>query len=128
VIFSDALEEIGSPSPAPAARELRGIGASPGIARGRACVLRDPLAGFPPAPGEVLVVPAADPGLTVFFLSAAALVTEVGGVLCHAAIVARELGLPAVVAAQGATKAIATGQLVEVDGAAGIVRVLEEGR
>jgi pyruvate,water dikinase len=72
----------------------------------------------------VLVVPHTDPGWTPLFLNASALVTEVGGMLSHGAVVARELGLPAVVNVRDATRRLRDGQAVEVDGARGEVRVL----
>jgi pyruvate,water dikinase len=73
---------------------------------------------------EILVCPSTDPNWTPLFAVAAALVTDVGGSLCHAAVVAREYRLPAVVGTHTATREIATGQLVEVDGANGIVRLV----
>ncbi|MBI5366134.1 MAG: hypothetical protein HZA54_03780 [Planctomycetes bacterium] len=102
---------------------LRGVGASVGTARGRVCILRTP----DPAAmgdGDVLVVRYADPGWTPLFPRAAALVMEVGGAMCHAAVVARELGVPAVFGVPHATARLAAGALVEVDGARGTVRVL----
>ena len=59
------------------------------------------------------------------FVGAAAVVTEMGGELSHTMIVSRDLGIPAVVGAVGATSSIATGDLVEIDGSAGIVRIIE---
>jgi pyruvate,water dikinase len=75
-------------------------------------------------PGDVIVCPSSNPSWVPLFSIAAALVTDTGGVLSHAAVVARELGLPAVVGTRDATHRIADGRLVEVDGAAGIVRLL----
>lgn len=63
----------------------------------------------------------ADPGWTPLFPRAGALVMEVGGLMCHAAVVARELGLPAVFGVRGATERLADGQLVAVDADAGTV-------
>ena len=104
--------------------ELHGTGVSRGAAIGTARVLDrpDPRA-F--APGEVLVVSFADPGWTPLFPRASALVMEVGGVMCHAAVVARELGIPAVFGVTRATELLARGQRVSVDGSRGVVRVLE---
>ena len=73
---------------------------------------------------DVLVAPQTDPAWTPLFPSLAALVTETGGILSHAAIVAREYGIPAVVGAADATRAIATGARVRVDGKAGTVELL----
>jgi pyruvate,water dikinase len=74
--------------------------------------------------GEVLVVPAAGIGWTPLFPRAAALVTDVGAVLSPAVIVARELGLPAVVGCGNATTRLRTGDLVRVDGQGGAVEIL----
>ncbi len=106
------------------ADELRGAPASPGVASGRARVVRDAYADDPTEPGEVLVAPITDPGWMPLFVGAVAVVTEMGGELSHTMIVSRELGIPAVVGAVGATTAIRTGDLVEVDGSAGTVRIL----
>lgn len=103
---------------------LRGVGASAGSARGRARVVRSLDEAVSLQRGEVLVCPATDPAWTTLFGVAAALVTELGGSLCHAAVVAREYRLPAVVGARGATAQICTGQLIEVDGIAGLVTIL----
>jgi pyruvate,water dikinase len=106
--------------------ELHGTGVSRGAATGTARVLDrpDPRA-F--APGDVLVVAFADPGWTPLFPRASALVMEVGGVMCHAAVVARELGIPAVFGVSRATELLARGQRISVDGSLGVVRVLDEG-
>ncbi len=76
-------------------------------------------------PGEVLVLRAADVGLSPLFPTAAAVVTDLGGALSHAAIVLRELGVPSVLGTIHATTMLRTGDWVEVDGAAGIVRRIE---
>ena len=73
--------------------------------------------------GEILVCPGTDPAWTPLFLSAAGLVTEVGGMMTHGSVVAREYGIPAVVGVAGATDRITTGQLVRVDGASGVVQL-----
>jgi len=103
---------------------VTGLAASRGIARGRVRIMihaDDDL-----EPGEVLVANVTDTGWTPFFGCAAAVVTNVGGPMSHAAIVAREFGVPAVVNTQTATQRLRTGQLVEVDGAAGTVRIIHE--
>lgn len=107
------------------ADELQGVAGSPGLATGRVRVVLDPYKSTTPAPGEILVAPITDPGWTPMFVPAAAVVVEVGGELSHAVIVARELGIPAVVAAFGACSALRDGDLVEVDGSTGRVKVLE---
>jgi pyruvate,water dikinase len=101
---------------------LEGAGASPGIAEGRARVVRS-LDDFGRVePGDVLVAVTTTPAWTPLFPVLAALVTETGGVLSHAAVVAREYGIPAVVGAEGATTAIADGARVVVDGTSGRIR------
>jgi pyruvate,water dikinase len=72
----------------------------------------------------VLVAPFTDPAWTPLFVPAAAVVVETGSLLSHASIVARELGLPSVVAVAGATRLLRDGQQVEVDGTHGRVRLL----
>ena len=76
-------------------------------------------------PGEILVCPGTDPAWTPMFLIAAALVTEVGGMMTHGSVVAREYGIPAVVCVHEATKRLSTGQRVRVDGTLGRVVLLE---
>lgn len=73
-------------------------------------------------PGEILVAPSTDPGWTPLFLKAAGLVVETGGYLSHAAIVAREFALPAVINLPGILDALGDGDEVEVDGLRGEVR------
>lgn len=108
------------------AGEIRGVGASMGVARGPARVVRtlDLNEAQSLRQGEVLVCVATYPNWTPLFGLAAALVTDTGGSLCHAATLAREYRLPAVVGTHTATKIIKNGQIVEVDGAKGLVRLL----
>ena len=75
--------------------------------------------------GEILVAVTTMPAWTPLFGIAAAVVTETGGPLSHCAIVAREYGIPAVVGAHGATRMIASGQRISVDGGRGIVTLVE---
>ena len=105
---------------------LRGLPASPGVVEGHARVLvhEDEMGTL--QPGEVLVVHTTDVGWTPLFLVAAGIVTELGGSLSHAAIVAREFGVPSVVNVLGATRAIRTGDRVRVDGDRGIVERLKD--
>lgn len=104
---------------------LCGIGVSSGVVEGVARVIRDP-ARETLAAGEVLVAPFTDPGWTPLFMHAAALVMEVGGLMTHGSVVAREMGIPAVVAVDGATREIRTGQRVRVDGDRGWVTIVAE--
>ncbi|GAB2475861.1 phosphoenolpyruvate synthase [Jatrophihabitans fulvus] len=114
---------------APAARPgrvlARGVGASPHRGRGRARVLSTPEQGRTLRPGEVLVAPMTSPDWLPAMRRAAALITDQGGLTCHAAIIGRELGLPCVVAAGSATVVLHDGDLVEVDGVSGEVRAAE---
>jgi rifampicin phosphotransferase len=120
VLLSDGTDaEAAFASPA-ADGAIRGTPASPGIARGTAHVMLSP-AGARLEPGEVLVAPATDPGWTPLFLTASALVMEMGGMMSHGAVVAREYGIPAVVGVPDATTRIVTGERIVVDGSAGTV-------
>ena len=116
--------------PAPAEGEpltgdrLTGIAASPGRFTGRAIVVHDPTGTSPP-PGAVLVARATDAAWSPLFIDAGAVIVERGGPLSHAAIVARELGLPAVLDVRGATRHL-DGRMVTVDGSAGIVAIHDE--
>jgi phosphoenolpyruvate synthase/pyruvate phosphate dikinase len=102
---------------------LAGSAASAGVAEGQARVVLDPQTATLEK-GEVLVAPGTDPGWTPLFLNAAGLVTEVGGLMTHGSVIAREYGIPAVVGVPGATRAIRTGQRVRVNGDLGYVEVL----
>jgi len=104
---------------------LRGTPVSWGSARGRVRVLLDPADGAHLEPGEILVAPFTDPGWTPLFLTAGGLVMEVGGILSHGAVVAREYGIPAVVAVRDATRLLHDGEEIEVNGATGEVRRLQ---
>jgi pyruvate,water dikinase len=99
---------------------IRGTPASPGVAHGAARIILSPV-GARLEPGEVLVAPSTDPGWTPLFLTAGALVMEMGGMMSHGAVVAREYGIPAVVGVPRATTRIATAERVTVDGSAGTV-------
>ncbi|MBS4730478.1 NAD-dependent epimerase/dehydratase family protein [Mycobacterium sp. SM1] len=103
---------------------LRGLGVCGGRIRGRVRIVRpETIAEL--EPGEVLVAEVTDVGYTAAFSYAAAVVTELGGPMSHAAVVAREFGFPCVVDAAGATRRLPPGALVEVDGGAGEIRVLQ---
>ncbi|MGQ0845614.1 MAG: PEP-utilizing enzyme [Sporichthyaceae bacterium] len=104
---------------------LTGVSGSPGTARGRARIVLSADEADELSPGEILVAPITDPSWTPLFVSAAAVVVNVGAPFSHAAIVSRELGIPCVVSAIDATGRIPDGALVEVDGTTGEVRVLE---
>jgi pyruvate,water dikinase len=103
---------------------LRGLAASGGRARGRARVLTSVQQAASLVPGEVLVAPYADIGWSPLFLVASAVVADLGGPLSHAAIVAREYGVPTVMNTKHAMRSLRTGDLVEVDGDLGTVTLL----
>ena len=104
----------------PASGALTGTPASAGTATGRVRVILDPV-GAHLEPGEILVAPSTDPGWTPLFMTAGALVMEMGGIISHGAVVAREYGIPAVVGVPDATTRLHTGMTVTVDGAAGTI-------
>ena len=103
---------------------VRGFPGSAGIVEAKVRVLGDAADGGALQPGEVLVTTVTNVGWTPLFPRAAAVVTDVGAPLSHAAIVARELGIPAVIGCGNATMRLRTGDLVRVDGTAGTVEVL----
>jgi phosphohistidine swiveling domain-containing protein len=107
-----------------AAGPLTGVAASPGVATGRARVVRDP-ATTELDEGDILVCETTDPSWVALFLVAGGVVTDYGGLLSHGPIVARELGIPCVCGTEVASRRIRDGQLIRVDGDAGLVEILE---
>jgi pyruvate,water dikinase len=103
---------------------LHGQAGSPGIVRGKARIVHSLAEAGKLQPGEILVTQTTMPPWTPLFGIAAAVVTDYGGVLSHCAIVAREYGIPAVVGTGRATKTFHDGQLLDVDGNAGTVRIV----
>lgn len=110
-----------------AVTQLKGLPASSGVARGRARVLLSPTELHAIEPGEVLVCEATSPSWTPAFTKIAACVCDVGGSLTHASIVSREYRIPCVTACAVATTTIRTGDIVEVDGANGVVTIISRG-
>lgn len=104
---------------------LTGIGTSTGVVTAPACVLNSPADFERFQSGSVLVAVTTTPAWTPLFSSASAIVTDIGGPLSHSSIVAREYGIPAVMATHSATRAIKNGQMITVDGAAGTVVINE---
>ncbi|MFG3299388.1 rifamycin-inactivating phosphotransferase [Micromonospora chersina] len=102
---------------------LVGLPVSGGIVEGRARVILD-LAEADLEPGDILVTPYTDPSWSPLFVAVDGLVTEVGGLMTHGAVIAREYGLPAVVGVEGATKLIQDGQRIRVHGTDGYVEIL----
>ena len=103
---------------------LLGSGASPGVVRGRVLTVDSPDAADETA-GRILVTRQTDPGWVFLITAAAGLIAEKGSFLSHTAIIARELGKPAVVGVKGAMSLFRDGELVEIDGATGEVRRLD---
>ena len=102
--------------------ELKGMPVWEGIVRGRVCKLSTSDEIGRMKPGEILVCPMSDPDYMPAIKKASAIVADQGGLLCHAAIVARELQIPCVVGTEYATKLLKDGDEVEVDAVKGIIR------
>jgi pyruvate,water dikinase len=117
------LMELPSLSGLPAGGEVlvAGTPGSPGVAEGPVRVVRDAAAFGSLLPGEVLVAPYTNPSWTPLFTRAAAIVVDTGAAMSHAAIVAREYGVPAVMGTGDGTRRLSDGQWVRVDGSQGIV-------
>lgn len=103
--------------------ELAGEPISPGVVRGPIKVLHEPDE-KPILPGDILVARATDPGWTPLFLNAGGIILEVGGMLQHGALVAREYGKPCISGLEHATGILTDGQMVEMDGASGVIRIV----
>lgn len=112
-------------APRESGEERQGLGCSPGIVRGPVRVVRDPTK-VDPGHGAILVAEHTDPGWIMVFPSARGVLVERGSLLSHAAIVARELGIPAVVSLPGLTRWLKDGDVVEMDGSTGTVRRIGE--
>jgi phosphohistidine swiveling domain-containing protein len=110
----------------PVGDSLRGTGCCPGVVRARARVITDPRHAVIES-GEILVAPRTDPGWIMLFPSAAGLLVEHGSLLSHSAIVAREMGIPAIVSISGVTAWVQTGEWLEMDGGTGVVRKVGAG-
>ncbi|HZT64661.1 MAG TPA: PEP-utilizing enzyme [Acidimicrobiales bacterium] len=116
------MELMMTPStPQDGGSELRGVPASPGRYSGPARIIRDETEFAKLRPGDVLVAPATSPPWSVLFLRSGAVVTDGGGVLSHTAVIAREYGIPAVLATGEATRRLSDGDQVTVDGSTGVV-------
>jgi phosphohistidine swiveling domain-containing protein len=112
------------PAPAEHDGELRGAPGSAGVVRGTARVIRSITEAHRLQPGDILVAQTTAPPWTPLFATVGGVVTDTGGALSHCAVVAREYGIPAVVGAAMASTVIRDGQMVEVDGTAGVVRIV----
>jgi phosphoenolpyruvate synthase/pyruvate phosphate dikinase len=125
MMLSDGTAFYDAPSTGDTANTLSGSPVSAGTVEGTVRVVFDPH-GVQLVPGEILVCPATDPAWTPLFLAAGGLVMEVGGMMTHGSVVAREYGIPAVVGVSQATTRLKTGQRVRVDGSSGMVTMLED--
>lgn len=105
--------------------EIQGEPISAGTVTGRVKILRQPNE-KPLLPGEILVTRATDPGWTPLFINAGGIILEVGGLLQHGALVAREYGKPCVAGIENAVEVFKEGQIVELNGSNGVVRVISE--
>lgn len=106
--------------------ELKGDGIFPGVVKGRVRILRTGHTESVLEPGEIIVAEMTTPEMHEALSRAGAIVTDEGGITCHAAIVSREMGIPCVIATEIATKVLKDGDLVEVDSNAGVVRRISE--
>jgi pyruvate,water dikinase len=104
---------------------IEGLGVSPGVIEGRARVITDPAtAADPVGPDEILVAHATDPSWVTLFMCAGGMVVDMGGAMSHAAIVARELGVPCVINTGNGTSLIPDGATIRIDGTTGTVEIL----
>ena len=103
---------------------ITGSPVSPGVVEGIVHVIFSPHE-TQLTPGEILVCPGTDPAWTPLFMAAGGLITEVGGMMTHGSVVAREYGIPAVVGVHQATTRLKTGQKIRVDGTTGKISILE---
>jgi len=125
VIDSDHLAHLGEPAELANTDELTGDAVSSGVATGRAAIVLDPRSAGDLGTDYILVCPSTDPGWTPLFINASALIVERGGILSHGAIVARDFGIPAVVC-PNATRLIANGATIRVDGNQGRVQIVRQ--
>ena len=105
---------------------MLGVPVSPGTVTGPASLIKSPAEFDQMRPGSILVCPMTNPAWTPLFAHAAGLVTDIGGILGHGSIVAREYGIPAVVGTGNITQRIKSGQIISVDGDAGTVVLLAD--
>ncbi len=125
IIFSDGEVPPVSYSSNIPSGALAGLAVSTGIVEGRARVVES-LSDASIAKGDILVTTYTDPSWTPVFVSLSGLVTEIGGMMSHGAVITREYGLPAVVGVMNATKLVKDGQRIRVNGTEGYIEILEE--
>ena len=103
---------------------LKGIPASPGFAKGRVRIIFNPSECLKIKKGNILVTPMTNPEYMSAILKSSAIITDFGGLLCHAAIVSRELGKPCVIGTKKATKVLKDGQKIFIDANKGYIYFL----
>jgi rifampicin phosphotransferase len=123
--WRDLLFAVAEPARSP--NQLRGVAGSPGRYTGPVRIIRDEADFGRLRPGEVLVCPITSPAWSVLFVQAGAIVTDGGSVLAHTAVIAREYGIPAVLATTNSTGRLHDGDVVTVDGTAGTVTIDDAG-
>ncbi|MNX74061.1 Chondramide synthase cmdD [compost metagenome] len=106
--------------------DLKGIGCCPGRVTARVQVVKNPK-DIATLNGSILVTSSTDPGWVTLFPSAAAIIVERGSLLSHSAIVSREMGIPCIVGVTGLLRTLKTGDIVEMDGSTGVIRLIENG-
>ena len=104
---------------------LRGKAASKGIVIGRVKIVPDSSVSVNFEKGDILVAPMTKPSMILLMNKASAIVTDTGGILCHAAILSRELGIPCIVGTYKATKILKDGVLIRVNGNKGLIEIIE---
>ncbi len=107
------------------ATTLKGLGSSPGIVRGRARIVLDPQKVEKMFDGDILIAKETDPGWLFLMLASKGMVVERGSMLSHTAITGRKFGIPTIVSVPGVTQKIKEGQMIEIDGGLGIIRIIE---
>lgn len=127
VLESRDLDAIGRPSPRTDSAGIQGVPISPGVAEGQVQFLRHPSDWQPTTQAVILVCTTADPAWVPLFRQVAGVIMDTGGVLSHGAIVARELGLPAIGGVSAAEHRLRAGQRVRINGSTGTVEVLGDG-
>lgn len=124
VYQGNAFQSTGSDPISQNAEMRKGIGCCPGVVKAKVRVIDDPL-GVVVEKGSILVAERTDPGWIMLFPAASGLLVERGSLLSHSAIVARELGIPAIVSIAGVTQWLQDGDWVEMDGSTGVVRKIQ---
>jgi len=122
---TEKLEDYLSEPSGEAVEKVRGMGGSPGLVEGKARIIMNLEEAKALQEGEILVAPNTAPAWTPLFAKIKGVVVEVGGLMAHAAIIAREYGMPCVAGASDSTRVLKTGDRIRVDGSTGVVDILE---